>query len=107
MLRRIEAVCRRYDKSMIFTEIGFSSVEAPWQNPHLDGYDRPANDLHQARCYRVVLQNIADRPWCRGLFWWKWPTDLSQQGGYDGKSFQPNGNPAEKTVAEYYQRMNR
>jgi len=107
VLRRIDAVCRRYDKPMIFTEIGFSSVEAPWQDPHLDGYDRPANGEHQARCYQIVLQNIADRPWCRGLFWWKWPTDPDYQGHYEGKGFPPNGKPAEKTVAEYYQHMNR
>lgn len=102
---RIRAVAERENKPLVFTEIGFSSVEAPWILPYSDGYDRPANGEHQRLCYEIVLETISDSPWCDGIFWWKWPTDLEEEDRREGKGFMPNGKPAAKVVADYYGRM--
>ena len=39
--------------------------------------------------------------WIRGMYWWKWPTDLSL-GGASDPGFTPNGKPAEEVIRRGY-----
>ncbi len=104
--RRVKAVVDREQKPMLLTEIGFSSVAAPWMSPHRDGYERPYNEADQRLCYEVVLEQISQHTdWCRGLFWWKWPTEIDHRGREGGKGFTPNGKAAAEVVQQYYGQM--
>jgi hypothetical protein len=44
---------------------------------------------------------LSDRPWLKGIDWWKWPTQLDR-GGPKNDDFTPNGKPAEQVVAKWY-----
>ncbi|MGH9321050.1 MAG: hypothetical protein ACRD21_09275 [Vicinamibacteria bacterium] len=39
--------------------------------------------------------------WIRGIYGWKWPTDLDL-GGSDPSGFTPNGKPAEEVLHRWY-----
>ena len=103
VLKKVAAVSRRYNKQVLFTEIGFRSVEGTWENPHAEAGERPANAQHQARAYEAVFECLQNQPWCAGLFWWKWGTDLADHDPAD-RDFIPAGKPAEEVVERWFGR---
>ena len=97
---KIKKVYKEYQKPIVFTEIGFRSIPAPWKNPHAeDSEEYKAED--QARCYEVVFEGIKNEPWCAGILWWKYPSYLSYRG-VENNAFTPNNKPAEKVVAKWF-----
>ncbi|WP_299677280.1 glycosyl hydrolase [uncultured Dokdonia sp.] len=97
---KIEKVYQAYKKPIVFTEIGFRSIEMPWKNPHADG-DTPFNDTHQRRCYEVIFEGIENEPWCAGILWWKFPSYLEYRG-IENTAFTPNNKATEATVRKWF-----
>lgn len=100
---KIKVVHSRYQKPIVFTEIGFRSIDAPWKNPHARG-DGSYNEEHQERCYRIILEGIQDEAWYGGILWWKYPSYLDY-GGDENDSFTPHNKLAEKTIQTYFSRQ--
>ncbi len=98
---KIERVVNKYQKPVLFTEIGFRSVTAPWQQPHEEAGERAYNAEDQARAYRIACESLRDKDWCRGIFWWKWPTIMTNDGDRD-RRFIPYGKPAEQVIKDFY-----
>jgi hypothetical protein len=99
---QIRAVYERYEKPVLITEIGFTSTPAPWREPHAPGRRKPVNLRDQARSYEIAFEGLSkETDWIRGVYWWKWPSDLGQ-GGSDHTGFTPNGKPAEAVVRKWY-----
>jgi hypothetical protein len=101
IVQRIEKVQQRFHKPLIFTEIGFPSCHAPWRQPHHDGRDAAFNAEHQRRCYEVVFEALQGKPWCGGLFWWKFPSHLEIHRS-DNTGFTPFNKPAETVVKNWF-----
>lgn len=105
ILKKIEKVRNKYDKPLLFTEVGFRSIPAPWRQPHAHAEEGAGyQGEHQRLCYEVVLSNLAGKDWCQGLLFWKWPSYLEKRrpGNTD---YPPVGKPAEAVVAEWFGRM--
>jgi hypothetical protein len=101
-LEQIHSVHERYRKPVLVTEVGFTSTPTPWKAPHESGRRRPVNLEDQARSYDIVFQGLQDATtWVRGVYWWKWPSDL-EHGGGGHTGFTPNGKPAENVVRKWY-----
>jgi hypothetical protein len=102
--RKVEAVEQKYQRPVIFTEVGFASGQhanrAPWE----DGHGAPALEL-QARCYEAIFKAFYDRPWFEGMYWWKVGTNGF--GGPDDTSLTPWGKPAMQVVKRWYTRRER
>jgi Glycoside Hydrolase Family 113 len=99
VVRKVEAVQKRFQRPVIFTEVGFASGENSNRTPWEDGHGKPALEL-QARCYRVVLEAFYDKPWFEGMYWWKVGTN--GLGGRDDTSLTPWGKPAMDVVKRWY-----
>ena len=97
---KINKVYKAYQKPIVFTEIGFRSINAPWKNPHADG-DDSFNAAHQALCYQVIFEGIEDQEWCGGILWWKFPSYLDYRGA-ENSAFTPNMKQAETTVKAWF-----
>lgn len=100
VVEKIEKVYKREQKPIIFTEIGFRSVEMPWLNPHAEP-NRPFNAEHQKRCYEVIFEGIYEQPWCQGILWWKFPSYLDHRGKVN-TSFSPNDKVVEKVIRKWF-----
>jgi hypothetical protein len=91
---------RRYNKPVIFTEIGIRSIagaaRAPWDWQVSGKVDL----VGQSRWYQAALKTFAARGWMKGLFLWQWYTDPTVGGPKDG-SYTPHRKPAE-TVLEHW-----
>ena len=98
--RKIEKVYQKFKKPIVFTEIGFRSIDAPWKNPHAES-DNPTNQDHQARCYQVIFEGIKDKTWCGGILWWKFPSYLEYRGT-ENTAFTPNRKKAEFIIKDWF-----
>ena len=54
---KITKVYSKFTKPIVFTEIGFRSINAPWKTPHAEG-DDSFNPLHQQLCYETQLLKL-------------------------------------------------
>lgn len=97
---KIDTVYKRFKKPIVFTEIGFRSVDTPWKNPHAEA-DGSINELAQKRSYEVVFKGIENEPWCQGILWWKFPSYLEYRGTHNN-AFTPNNKLAEETVKYWF-----
>lgn len=108
---KILAVQQRYQKPVIFTEIGYRSTEdaaiEPWQWPNSSEInpEHPANIAGletQARCYEAFFQTFWHQDWFAGAYWWKWFPEIEPQSQQVGKGFTPQNKPAEKILGSRY-----
>lgn len=97
---KIKTVYQKFQKPIVFTEIGFRSIDMPWKNPHAEG-DDSFNEEHQKRCYQVIYEGIEGEPWCNGILWWKFPSYLGYRGR-ENSAFTPNNKMAEETVRAWF-----
>ena len=103
VLKKARQISETYNKPLMFTEIGFRSVDRPWLNPHEEVQDRAFNEEHQARCYKIVFDAIQDQDWIKGIYWWKWPTTLQNISAED-RRFVPYDKTAERVVDEWFEK---
>lgn len=87
-------------KPVIFTEVGYCSVDKaaykPWDGPR----DYPYNGNLQARCYEAVFRVFKNRNWFQGMFWWGWMTDPNAGivGNPYYRDYTPQNKPAENVL---------
>jgi len=91
----------RYDKPVLITEMVLKSSRGTWIKPYDYREERVLSLDHQSRAYEAMFSALSDRPWLKGIYWWKWPTQLDR-GGPKNDDFTPNGKPAEQVVAKWY-----
>ncbi|APQ16834.1 glycoside hydrolase family 113 [Maribacter hydrothermalis] len=97
---KIKKVYERFEKPIVFTEVGFRSINEPWKNPHAEA-DESINEEMQARCYEIIFKGIENEPWCKGILWWKFPSFLEYRGEQNN-AFTPNNKLAEETVRKWF-----
>jgi hypothetical protein len=104
LVRTVETVQKRFARSVLFTEAGFSSYAHPNRAPW-DETPRALAHGDQARCYEAVLKAFYPKPWFQGVYWWRVGTDAS--GGPEDGSHTPWGKSAMDTVKRWYLRGGR
>ncbi len=97
----VAKVSQKFEKPIIFTEIGFRPVEGTWKDPHAEVNGRSFNAEGQRRCYEAVMKGLQDQDWCAGILWWKWPSYLAY-GLRNKTGFAPYHHPAEKVVKKWF-----
>ncbi|MFN7923451.1 MAG: hypothetical protein U0Q16_25340 [Bryobacteraceae bacterium] len=100
MMRRIEAVQRKFGKPVLFTEAGYSAAEGARRSPWEDETGKPLSLEEQAKCYRALLSAFHGKEWFAGVYWWKVGTN--GYGGPANNSMTPWRKPAMDVVREFY-----
>lgn len=97
----LEGLAERYHKSVLFTEVGYRSIQgtavAPWEYQQSAAPDPRA----QANAYQALFETFTGRPWFSGLYWWNVTTNLGQ-GGPNDTDYTPRGKLAESILKRYY-----
>jgi Glycoside Hydrolase Family 113 len=99
VVKKIEQVHRRFHKPVIFTETGFHSRKGTHRAPWDESLPEKSLD-EQARCYQAVFEAFYDKPWIKGMYWWKVGTNGF--GGPDDLSATPWRKPAMDVVKKFY-----
>jgi len=103
----LAALARRYDKPILFTEIGYrSTADAaidPWRWPTTADASKERIDAQlQANCYRAFFDVVWREPWFDGTYFWKWyPTPPRHSQGL-ATGFTPQGKPALEVLRQSF-----
>jgi len=103
-LPEIEAFYDSWKIPIIFTEIGYRSIDGAnirpwdWETPGVIDLEE------QALCYQAVITTLEAKPWFEGIYWWNWEPD-PHRGGLTDKGFTPHGKPAEEILKRWYCEM--
>jgi hypothetical protein len=99
---RIEAVQRRFGRPVLLTEIGYKAADRatvePWTWTTTDRY----NPEEQGRAYEAAFRVFWERPWCQGIYWWKWFPDGHHEAGGRDRYFTPQDKPAAAVMRRWY-----
>lgn len=93
----IKRLRRRYDRPVLFTEIGYASRKGTASAPWAAGTGG-ISQTPQRRAYEAAYRVWSDYPWFDGLYWWRW-----MPGAYnpaDG-SHSPRGKLAEDVMTAW------
>jgi hypothetical protein len=97
----VKAVRDRFNKDVVFTEIGFGSyVNSParWDQPEKSN----VLDLGvQARAVDATVQVWSTIPWFRGIYWWYWEPYVGA-GGMNDTSNALNNKPVVQVLSRWY-----
>jgi len=97
----IEAVQAKYNKPVLFPEIGYCSAKGAAKTPWEDLASGELDLQVQADCYRALFEKFWDKDWFYGAYWWRWGTDV-RFGGPENKSYSPQGKPALDVLRAWY-----
>jgi len=107
---QIEALHLKWNRPIIFVEMGYTSAYATHAHPdHMDllAYDDCSVWAlcvflqEQANCYEAAFQTFWNKPWFDGMFFWLWRTD-PHDGWTSDPGFSPVGKPAERVMTKWY-----
>lgn len=97
VLPKIEKIVRRYNKPVIFTEIGYCNTVdaaiAPWVWPN-ERKETALSEEVQARCYQAFFDTAWQKEWLVGVYFWKWYPEVRDRN----PDFTPQGKKAEKVM---------
>jgi len=97
----LEGLSSKFNKPIIFTEIGYVSMDGTNKVPANNNYVPPIDLQEQADCYQAALEALWGKPWLAGMFWWQWRAEPGL-GGPNDISFNPYGKPAEDVLKRFY-----
>lgn len=107
----IEAVRERWDKPVVFTEIGYRTAPGvaadPWTWPDRRTPGQEIDVAVQARAYEAFFRTFWDRPWVEGAFFWKWkpwPRAGLPAESLEAPSFSPQLEPTFGVLSAWYGR---
>ncbi|MCA9611664.1 MAG: hypothetical protein H6722_28800 [Sandaracinus sp.] len=100
----LDALHRRTNKAIVFTEVGYRSAPGAEVRPHAwpeHDAERLVSLSTQRRAYEAFFASLRGRAFVRGIYVWKWFTDpATRDEGPDG--FSPRGKPAEAVLRAAY-----
>lgn len=99
-LAELEALAAKWDRLIVFHEVGFPANTRSLVEPWSDGggtYDGDA----QARSITATLVAFADKPWFGGVYLWNWMATTGA-GGPGDTSATIQGKPAERSITEWF-----
>ena len=102
-MNQIENIHKKYNKPVLFTEIGYRSTEdaaiEPWKWPQ-ENKEAISSAATQAKCYEAFFNTAWKKPWLAGAYFWKWyPHGSNRLLEID---FTPQGKLAEKVLMDNY-----
>jgi hypothetical protein len=93
----IESWRKRHGRPLLFTEVGYRSVQVAEREPWNYLWKQPYDGEAQARCYRAFLTAWADHPALAGCFFYSW----RGEGGSGDTGYTPRGKPAEAVLRRW------
>jgi len=97
----LQATSDRWGKPVLFTEIGYPTQAGAAAHPFEVKDGEPEDQAAQATAYRAAFSAFADVEWLRGMSWWDWRADPSEEEAEQMRiGYPPEGKEAEKVLDE-------
>ncbi len=100
-ISRVEKVHQKFNKPVLFTELGYKSTAdaaiEPWRWPERE---ENISMETQSNCYEAFFQAVWPLEWIAGVYFWKWYPHPPRHK-MDG-DFTPQGKPAEAVMQNWF-----
>ncbi len=108
-LPNLEKVSRKYQKPILFTEMGYKSTTdsavEPWTWVQHSAEDSMTySEETQANCYQAFFDNVWDQPWFAGVHIWQMRADVDYTQYTTNTNFTPQGKLAEEVMKIGFER---
>ncbi len=100
----IEQIHNSTDKEIVFTEIGYRSIDGCNRDPWNWQRHGKIDLQEQADCYGAAFKAFWGEQWFKGFYWWMWEPD-PEIGGANDDSYTPYKKPAEDILETYYKNL--
>lgn len=97
----LEDLAEEWDKPILFTEIGYRSIDGAGVAPWDYGVAQPLDMQEQADLYQAFFETVYQKPWFAGVFLWAWGIN-PMQGGPCDRDYTPLDKPAEAILRQYF-----
>ena len=98
---KIAVLHNQYNKPVIFTEIGYRSVDDAHNLPWYAGSGGNYNPTEQVNDYQALLTYWNNQPYMDGIYVWNWDTNPNY-GGTGNTDFTPQNKPAQDTIQGWF-----
>lgn len=105
--KHIEAIAlvnKKFNKPVLFTELGYKSIEGtsekPWEWNSAKGLYSKISQKEQLLCYQSFFNTIWKEPWFHGIHIWEWQGHGVSDGA--NTNFTIEGKPALNLIAKYF-----
>ncbi len=102
-IQRLKALAKRYNKTVLFTEVGYknqaNATIRPWEwgSAFTRLHTKKSNKTQQL-AFQAMYAELWDKPWFAGSYIWQW---------VDSPEFAIKGKPAQNTIAKWYAKLGR
>jgi hypothetical protein len=103
-IEKMESVSTKFNKPILFTEIGYKSIQGtskkPWEWNGIKNLYSKISKKEQLLSYQAFFNTIWTKPWFHGVHLWEW----QGQGESDGNNanFTIEGKPSLNIIAKYF-----
>jgi glycosyl hydrolase family 113 len=109
-LDSIEKVQKKFNKPVIFSELGYKSTDCaaiePWIWPNnFKGLYKKVSYQTQANCYEAFFQTFWDKEWFAGVHFWEWQTGRRHNSDKKNINFTPQQKPAENIMTKWFAKL--
>ncbi len=106
-IRSLERLSEKYNKPILFTEIGYKSEASATIKPWLwdtlySGLSKEKSDETQQLAYQALFESLWHKEWFKGFYIWQWHSHSKQENTYKNMDFTPRFKPAENTIAKWF-----
>ncbi len=106
-VRALEQVSQRYDRPVLFTEIGYKSTTdsatEPWRwGGLMNGWFQQVSVQTQVHCYQAFFEMFWEKSWFAGAYLWQWHARHGAAGGPSSRGFTPQNKATQNVVATWY-----
>ena len=104
----MEATHKKYNRQIIFTEMGYRSTAncaiKPWEWIEDSSVQKNPFSLEsQANCYEAFFNTVWKKDWFAGVHIWQFRSNYVEDDGKDNLDFTPQGKPAESVIAKGFE----
>lgn len=105
-LEPMKSLSRKFDRKVLFTELGYKSTAdaavTPWSWPENLPDDHPTSDETQANCYEAFFNTVWDEQWLAGVHLWQMRCEFGKNRRLPNRNFVPQDKPAEAIIAREF-----
>ena len=106
-VKKMEALSKKYNKKILFTEIGYKSTDDaaidPWKWVYaVSSLFTKHSYKTQVNCYEAFFRVFWEKKWFAGAHFWEWQAGINTAEGKENISFTPQNKPAENVLAKWF-----
>ncbi|MFT7451227.1 MAG: exo-beta-1,3-glucanase (GH17 family) [Patescibacteria group bacterium] len=107
-LSDITSVHQKYNRKILFTEMGYkstpdSAIEPRQWIDYSEVQDKTISTETQANCYEAFFNTFWKKDWFAGVHIWQMRSDFVKGRGKSDLDFTPQGKPAESIIAKEFE----